>query len=197
MPTPAIVRWLLSKPTPREACPPRRPGGDPQRHPACLSRQGQGGCRSGSAFPAAALIGAPRRCANRSPPAGRDCETGRMMEDGCGRGPPRFSAGFGRAMERQIRGRGKRLTAAAAPGRGGSAMVAWGSSPGAHIRTNPVSCRLCRGPPALCGQPPLGVRSTKIQENSISVFGCGPGTFLPASGSRESEARGFRKIEFS
>src|SRR5439155_14395696 len=36
--------------------------------------------------------------------------------------------------------------------------------------TIPVSCRLCRRPPALCGQPPLGVHSAKIQENSISVF---------------------------
>lgn len=38
-----------------------------------------------------------------------------------------------------------------------------------RIRTIPVSCRLCRGPPAFAVNP-VGVLSAKIQENSISVL---------------------------
>ncbi|MBB6469195.1 hypothetical protein HNQ96_005084 [Aminobacter lissarensis] len=57
-----------------------------------------------------------------------------------------------------------------------------------HPGPFPFSCRLCRRPPALCGQPPLGVHSATILENSISVF------WLRAG---EGPARGFRQIEFS
>lgn len=102
----------------------------------------------------------------------------------------------GQAMASRSAGGGQALDRDRGAWREGSAMVAGGIA-FAHIRTIPVSCRLCSGPPAFAVNPRWGYARQKIQENSISVFLLRAGHFPSRNGALESAARCLRQIEFS
>jgi hypothetical protein len=153
---------ILSKPIPCEtaSC------GLPAIHAACPSRQGQGGCASGSANSVAPV--------DRGPLAGAGTERhlpAPTAKPGAwrkmGQGTSARVVGCGTVMERLIRRPGKHMPPAA---RCAGDLRWW---PERRLRSHPdhsrgyvafVADRL------LLRSTPVGVRSAKIQENSISVF---------------------------
>jgi hypothetical protein len=172
--------------------------GNPQLSPICSSRQGQDDCGSGTRHrlprstrsgtpPVQALTGTCRpRPRNRAHDGGR-----------CGWGPLRWPVGFGRAMERQIRRPGKRMSAAAAPG---VKDLRWRPEASPSLTSGPFPwlCRLCSGPPAFAVNPRWGYARQKFRKIRFLVFlFAGRALSFPQAGPFESAARRLRQIEFS
>lgn len=185
---PRIIPWLHSKPPPCEAGP-LRPPGNSQERSAGLARQKQGGCGPGSAFPVAALERNTSRCGK---PIGT-CRTRlRIRAHDDGRVRQRTSTLAGRLRKGGGEAdpqAGQTHFCGRCAGRGGFAMVVWGSSPALTSGPIPWLCRLCSGPPAFAVNPRWGYARHKFRKIRFRFFVCGPGTFLPASGSLESAAR--------
>ena len=195
MPARAIVRG-----PPFEADPcgttSRGPPGAPQGH-CCLSvapRAERLPIRQ--RIPAATLDpGIPRRCWKRGSPACRDRETGCVTEDGAG-----TSVRGGRRVPHGDRGSGPQagqtLDRGSRTRRGGSAMLA-GASPSLTSGPFPFHVAFVEDRLLSRSTPAGGVRSPKIQENSISVF-CWRARHFPSRtrGPLKVRPAGFGKYNF-
>ena len=157
-----------------------RPAGSPQGHAARPSRQRQGGCASGSANSAVVLDrGSPRQYWHRASPACRDRETDRVTEHGAG--DYRAGRSVRHGDEGQVRRPGQTFTGDRGARRRGSATVARGIA-FAHIRTNPVLCRLCSGPPAFAVNPRWGYARQKFRKIRFRFFVAGQALSFPQAG---------------
>lgn len=95
-----------------------------------------------------------------------------------GRGPPQWTVGPEGDGEADPQA-GQTHACDRSARRGGSAMVAGGIA-FVHIRTNPLSCRLCSGPPAFAVNPRWGYARQKFRKIRFQFFACGQAKGLPA-----------------